>query len=712
MSDFGVNVTINSGSHKLELLGRWGGPWDVEPTDIEANQSKTFTLKDNDRAGIWYRAIDPSTQNEIGFVNMSFTCPKLSDNSAEGTSSDSSLWVSAGLQTYSGSGHPLNITYKVGESNKACWDSGNSDNKKTTCGETTFADRRALITIKNPKSYQLKFGNYWNYDSSGSSNWYWEPSSSDVPPPNCKRTVVLKNNDRAGICLRVLDTKGENELGFANAVFTCPKSSSNSAEGSPSDSQFLISAGLQTYDKSGTPVSFEYQIGNSNNACWSSGSKNDNKFECDQTTFKDRRALILVENTFPNILTFSDYWNDNGSGSSNWYIEPNADDTIPPNCRRYFVLKDNDRAGVFYNIGYLEYHLSFTCPKSSSNSAEGSPYAGLQSYSEHGTPVTFTYKVGTINLACWNNGNYNDGKIVCPQTNVQAASLDQWMAKVNGIKRGFKNLSLNQLFLPGGHDAACYNNSAIATRWVQTQELNFKQQLEKGIRYLDLRPSYNLDSFEEDHYHGFHHGSIPVAARLNDLIDQVYEFYESNWTKRQNEIVIFDFTHFNKYTNRLIQKFINILHNSKLNKYLIPAGTSTASLQGLWGATPNGRVIASVNFDPSPYSNIQNIWKGRQIFATGWDGTKFWPNTDDEADLISFLNGIVNNSPYGNSLWALQDILTPGATSSVYSLSSKAHAAFFDVAGQAWVGKANIVIQDYFDERTTVEAIIQNLNRS
>ncbi|RIE04448.1 PI-PLC domain-containing protein [Cohnella faecalis] len=645
---------------------------------------------------------------------MSFTCPKLSSNSAEG-SPGSGSFVSAGLQAYSESGHPLNLTYSVGTTNAACWSSGSSNDGEIKCSQTEFEDAKLTIRIKNENNYQLKFCGYWNDNSNGASNWYWAPGPRDVPPPGCKRTIYLLDDDKAGLFLKVLDTNGLDQLGFANMSFQ--NGGTPSAEGSPDDSNNgLVAAGLQRYHRDVVAASLEYQIGESNRACWNHGDSNDGSTTCNQTTFKDKRALIFIENTIPETLTFVKYWNDNKGGAGNWYIEPNADDTVPPDCKRIFVLKDNDRAGLYFKMNYIEFHMSFTCPKMSSNSAEGSPHTGLQTYSGSGTPVTFTYRVGTPNLACWSSGTSNSGKTVCPQTLVLPFDLRRWMGKVNEKYAGFKNQKLRQLFIPGTHDAACYNNSGVATPWVQTQQVNFHDQLMLGARYFDVRPKY-VHEGEGEWSHGFHHGPITVAATLDDLISQVTAFYTEDWQKRQNEIIILDFTHFDNYDDKerpgALQSFFTALYNSSLNPYLIPQGSfgPNTTLNSLWTASTQQRVIASVNFDPSSYQNTGNIWNGKKLFADEWDGSKFWPNTDKQTDLIQFINNNISTFSALTNLWALQDLLTPGLTSSVYSLVDQAHGALYGPSGLSWRSQANIVIQDYYDDRTTIEAIIENIRR-
>ncbi len=59
----------------------------------------------------------------------------------------------------------------------------------------------------------------------------------------------------------------EGAYGAWEMGMTCPKSSSNSAYGS-------TNAGLQHYDRSGTPVEFEYIPGTPNQADWNHGNQN------------------------------------------------------------------------------------------------------------------------------------------------------------------------------------------------------------------------------------------------------------------------------------------------------------------------------------------------------------------------------------------------------------------------------------------------------
>ncbi|MDP8257694.1 MAG: hypothetical protein P9M14_18260 [Candidatus Alcyoniella australis] len=75
-----------------------------------------------------------------------------------------------------------------------------------------------------------------------------------------------------------------------------------------------------------------------------------------------------------------------------------------------FTSSTNDRIFAIWemDVGDGGWAMGMTCPKNSHNSAYGTPKAGLQTYSRTGTPVTFTYHLGTPNMADWDDGDtYN-----------------------------------------------------------------------------------------------------------------------------------------------------------------------------------------------------------------------------------------------------------------------------------------------------------------
>lgn len=89
----------------------------------------------------------------------------------------------------------------------------------------------------------------------------------------------------------------------------------------------------------------------------------------------------------------------------------NVGTQLKPGDSGHYTVSTNDRVYCLWQglVSGTEYQLAMTCPKSSHNSAAGYGSAGLQTYSRTGTPVSFTFEVGTKDLADWDNGNSYEG---------------------------------------------------------------------------------------------------------------------------------------------------------------------------------------------------------------------------------------------------------------------------------------------------------------
>ncbi|CAM9361235.1 unnamed protein product, partial [Ectocarpus sp. 8 AP-2014] len=270
----------NTTDYTLIKAQAWGEAWGTEPpTTISAKATANCTVNDDNRAGLVYLATDDAG-NEMGFVTISFTCPKLSDNSAEGSPAVPGIFISAGLQHYKEEGTPVDLSYHVETNNLACWEDGSSDNGSLPCDQTRMATwTRALVSVQNPTKFELTYVDKWS-DSDSEPCRVWRKLPVSVPPGG-RRIVTLNNNDRAGLYYRAM--LGDQEQGYVTMSFTCPKASHNSAEGSSFETGVVLDAGLQTYERSGTPVNFTYIVDQKNLAGWTSGTSDSGIKACDQT---------------------------------------------------------------------------------------------------------------------------------------------------------------------------------------------------------------------------------------------------------------------------------------------------------------------------------------------------------------------------------------------------------------------------------------------
>ncbi|KAL6592521.1 PLC-like phosphodiesterase [Neocallimastix californiae] len=74
------------------------------------------------------------------------------------------------------------------------------------------------------------------------------------------------------------------------------------------------------------------------------------------------------------------------------------------------------------------------------------------------------------------------------------------------------NLKLNQIHIPGTHDSGTFAINLVAIkRFVETQNLYITEQLENGIRYLDITVSF--EDIGDEIY--ISHNFIPCFTRKN-----------------------------------------------------------------------------------------------------------------------------------------------------------------------------------------------------
>lgn len=566
---------------------------------------------------------------------------------------------------------------------------------------------RANITVNNKTEYTLSIFKKWG------GPWGKEPPKQ-IKPNEQNFTFSLNDYDRAGAVYLATDKDG-NEFGFVTMSFTCPKSSSNSAEGSPDMPGTFISAGLQKYKRSGAPVSFTYDIGKPNLACWEHGDSNNDDITCDQTTMKTwTRLFAIVKNPESEPLVYQGSW----SWHDQWAKAP---ETIPKHGRRIFLLDDNDRAGIHYILKGMPFNLSFTCPKSSSNSAEGSAFCGLQRYERHGTPVSFTYEINSPNKACWNSGSSFNGKIECNETMITKVQ-NNWMGILKNNKQSFGAIKLGDLFFPGTHDSSCYEmNSPFSPHYAQTQSQKFYAQLKGGVRYLDLRLKWeSKTSFR------FVHGSWNTNAYLKDLLSALKEFYSD--ASCAQEVVILDFGHFDNFdsSTEKYQDFVNVLLESEVKDKFSEKLDYKSNLNDIWNNKKN--IIVSMSHSIGGLDTAGLISQKNDLFASAKKDVPFWPDTNSLSEMNEALNKVLEQD-YQQKLWKLQNILTPRwYSSSINILAAEANPSLYEhlETKSTWRDSTNIAIIDYYandlpgiranlkhlDNQLAAYALIINWNRS
>ncbi|MCP3967114.1 MAG: hypothetical protein GY750_11375 [Lentisphaerae bacterium] len=210
-----------------------------------------------------------------------------------------------------------------------------------------------------------------------------------------------------------------------------------------------------------------------------------------------------------------------------------------------------------------------------------------------------------------------------------APDASRWMA---GMADTLKNIPVNDVLLPGGHDSGTYDftggcpvaNTNHVPSWVvkllemakisviynyfagvcRTQDMDFYQQLNHGIRYFDMRICKGRDG-QKIYFTHTMQGLVP----LEDLIDQFKKFYDEPGTEK--EVILLDF-----------QEMINVdpgqvynIINQRLGKWLVPREMGVrARLGNIWAQNKNIILIFKEKYD-NP-----NVWLRSDSFYNSANG--------------------------------------------------------------------------------------------
>ncbi|MFI8456102.1 phosphatidylinositol-specific phospholipase C [Kitasatospora sp. NPDC085464] len=104
------------------------------------------------------------------------------------------------------------------------------------------------------------------------------------------------------------------------------------------------------------------------------------------------------------------------------------------------------------------------------------------------------------------------------RTTPRGLPTDSWMGRLNG------SLSLLDLTIPGTHDSCC-ENPAYGTEWSHTQNWGIPQQLEEGVRFLDIRCNGLQGAPDEL---GIYHSDAYQHLRLQDVLDRCRSFLQAH----------------------------------------------------------------------------------------------------------------------------------------------------------------------------------------
>jgi len=311
-------------------------------------------------------------------------------------------------------------------------------------------------------------------------------------------------------------------------------------------------------------------------------------------------------------------------------------------------------------------------------------------------------------------------------------NLSQWMSY---LPEEFGQKPIYEILLPGTHDSAAFNYlpearfegsksnwaskfyklppvKSTIERWTLTQDLNFYEQLNSGIRKFDLRLSYDQSQNQFYFSHTF------ATVRVEEGLEQIRAFLRAT----SQEILFLecqpDFN--NRQTISLVEadRFLEIVR-FYLGGWLVPnlhhnRISSNLTLQNLTDL--NQRVFFVYKNKHTPQDDI---WRMKILNLRSWTS-----DLSEKWEIIeNFLEQHQDQPNDGTKHQELALTLTPqtsdvvngifnpcSSINSVRQLTEQIHAQMYSKLESWDLSKINSLIVDFPDE-TFVEWVIQyNLN--
>ncbi|KAM6161981.1 PI-PLC X domain-containing protein 2 [Erethizon dorsatum] len=245
------------------------------------------------------------------------------------------------------------------------------------------------------------------------------------------------------------------------------------------------------------------------------------------------------------------------------------------------------------------------------------------------------------------------------KTALEVCNAD-WMAS---LPTHLYNVPLSNLAIPGSHDSFSYwvdekspvgpdQTPAIKRlarislvkklmkKWSVTQNLTFREQLEAGIRYFDLRVSSKPGDADQEIY--FIHGLFGI--KVWDGLMEIDSFL----TQHPQEIIFLDFNHFYAMDEAHHKCLILRIQEAFGNKLCPACSVESLTLQTLWEKKCQVLIFYHCPF----YKQYSFLWPGKKIPAP-------WANTTSVRKLILFLETTLSERAPQGSFHVSQAILTP-----------------------------------------------------
>uniref|UniRef100_A0A8C8AQ99 Phosphatidylinositol specific phospholipase C X domain containing 2 n=1 Tax=Otus sunia TaxID=257818 RepID=A0A8C8AQ99_9STRI len=180
----------------------------------------------------------------------------------------------------------------------------------------------------------------------------------------------------------------------------------------------------------------------------------------------------------------------------------------------------------------------------------------------------------------------------------------------------------------------------IMKKWSVTQNLTFKEQLEGGIRYFDLRVSSKPEELGQEIY--FIHGLFGI--KVWDGLKEINTFLEQH----PKEVVFLDFNHFYAMDDSHHFFLISRIRSAFGSKLCSAECVEYVTLQYMW--EKKHQVLIFYHYPL--YREYAFLWPGYKMPAP-------WANTTNVHELLQFLETTLEERSRYGTFHVSQAILTP-----------------------------------------------------
>lgn len=170
----------------------------------------------------------------------------------------------------------------------------------------------------------------------------------------------------------------------------------------------------------------------------------------------------------------------------------------------------------------------------------------------------------------------------------------QWM---HNNYAQLENKTLQEITIPGCHDAGMIMARGEAPKPAFNQNLSFKDQLLYGARYFDLRPEHIGGKFYINH-------SLTIGESLENILADAASFM-----RESRELVILKFSHYAFFSNPIYREMLQMIYD-KLSAWMLTSmdnvNLATVELKHFLNNQGHGTVLIvcdDVNDDNFPARN-------------------------------------------------------------------------------------------------------------